>query len=88
MIFFWFRNELTPEEIYASTAWCLPGEEWKAIPGFNFYEASTFGRIRSLDHYTVRKNNHNPTFYKGRIMKVRMTMTGYYSVCLINGDDQ
>ena len=81
MIFFWFRNELTPEEIYASTEWCLPGEEWKAIPGYDYYEASTFGRIRSLDRYKVARPDHKTArLFRGRVLQPQITETGYYAV--------
>lgn len=87
-MFFIFSEELTPEEIYESMEWCLPGEEWKMIPGYEHYEASTFGRIRSIDHYTVRKGDSKATFFAGCIMKVRMTQTGYYAVCVTKDGDQ
>ena len=42
-------------------------EVWKDIPGFEGYQASSFGRIRSVDR--VVKSITGPRNYKGRILK-------------------
>lgn len=50
--------------------WCLNGEVWKNIPGYEgVYQASTFGRIRSLDRYFTRSTDTKPYWKEGRIMK-------------------
>lgn len=61
-------------------------EIWKDIPGYEgLYQASNFGRIRSLDRlrhfYDGAKGNHYRK-YKGRILKQFFTTTGYYMVVL------
>lgn len=47
-------------------------EIWKLIPGSEFYEVSTFGRVRSLPH-----NNT-----KGKILKPGHNPKGYPNVCV------
>lgn len=58
-------------------------EVWKPIPGWEqYYEASTHGRIRSLDRFTIRSNGR-PYRRKGRILKPwAHHRTGYLSVGL------
>lgn len=53
-------------------------EEWKEIPGYEgVYEASDFGRIRSLDRKTVYKDGRVGNM-KGQIMKPTVSSdTGY-----------
>lgn len=59
-------------------------EIWKPIPGFEFYEASNIGRVRSLDR-DVRSENR---FYsgtrtvKGRILKQSTDRNGYPIVAM------
>lgn len=55
-------------------------EEWKAIIGFDGYEISNFGGIRSLDRI-VPGNKHQPggCLVKGRILKPFIA-NGYYKV--------
>lgn len=39
-------------------------EEWRAIPGFEFYEVSSFGRVRSLRRLAIRfKKNKTSPYY-------------------------
>lgn len=56
-------------------------EIWKAIPGYEgIYEASTLGRIRSLDRITIDKNGNNKKI-KGRMLKLSLAPRDrYYSV--------
>ena len=66
-------------------------EIWRDIPGFEgLYQASTLGRIKSLDHnYKTRGFN---VFYlgvrKGRILKPIRKEDGYFRVCLSNSTKQ
>jgi hypothetical protein len=57
-------------------------EIWKDVPGFEgFYQASTLGRIRSLD----RESNHPSGvrfIKKGKVLKLWLTRAGYYSAHL------
>ena len=56
-------------------------EEWKAIPGLeNLYEASTEGRIRSLDRYVQVLNQIR--FHSGRVLTPHITNKGYYMVSI------
>lgn len=63
-------------------------EEWKDVPGFEtYYQASTFGRIKSLPYVFVAKNNeHYPV--KEKILRLDKTNTGYlratFSVSVIS----
>lgn len=57
-------------------------EIWKAVPGYQgYYEASTLGRVRSLDRYTVDKRGRS-RFYKGRILAGGPHFGGYETIHL------
>ena len=64
----------------------MPEEIWKDIPGFEgMYQASTFGRIRSKDHYVriVAKGTESKRISRGQILKPGKQMaTGHTSVVL------
>lgn len=57
----------------------LAGEEWRPIPGFAHYQASSAGRVRSLSHMTGRG------IRRGRILKPATQPGGYLSVQLSRG---
>lgn len=58
-------------------------EVWKDIPGHEgFYQASTFGRIRSMNHVYIRKNGVKRS-HKGRIIKTHHYPNGYQFACLV-----
>lgn len=61
-------------------------EEWRGIPGYEgLYEVSSFGRIRSLDHYANQLTRHGGVtrhVYRGRVLKPRVAKNGYYYVHL------
>lgn len=49
-------------------------ETWRPIPGLRFYEASSFGRIRSLDRILHHRGRWNPKVrrpIKGRVLALR-----------------
>jgi len=54
-----------------------PDEEWRAIPGHDGYEASSFGRVRSL--YRVLSDGRR---WKGRILKQKTNRHGYLVVAI------
>ena len=64
-------------------------EVWKSIPGHDGYEASNFGRIRSLSRsINVKKSNLtvHKRFHKGKILTPKTSTHGYFTVCLfLNG---
>ena len=51
-------------------------ETWKAVPGYEgYYEASTMGRVRSVDRVVVLTNRlgaDRPCVYKSRVLKPRV----------------
>ena len=58
-------------------------EVWKDIPEYEgFYQASSLGRIRSVDHCAMHSRGHSVVNRKGRILAPQMDMYGYYRVPL------
>jgi hypothetical protein len=51
-------------------------EIWKAIPGHPGYEASTLGRIRSVDRM-IKTNGRGTYFKKGQVLIHKKTNDGY-----------
>ena len=50
--------------------YCLDGEVWKHIPNYEgLYQASNFGRIRSVEGKTTESVWHGTRVWKGRILK-------------------
>jgi hypothetical protein len=60
-------------------------EIWKPIPGFDGYEASNFGRIRSIDRHIKLRNRwgqYKYRFYRGRVLKPGKNKYGHMHVML------
>lgn len=53
------------------------GEIWRPIPRHPGYEASTLGRIRSIDRLIEREGSHGHYLLKGRILKVYRRDSGH-----------
>ena len=64
------------------------GEIWKPIAGYEDYEVSNFGRVRSLNRYvkTSRGNGLKPV--KGKILKLTVLHNGYVCVRLCANNKQ
>lgn len=56
-------------------------EIFRKIKGYQYYEVSNLGRVRSLDHWTERKNG-GYQFYRGRVLRLGKAGKGYSSVVL------
>lgn len=56
-------------------------EVWKTITGFENYEISSFGRVKSKERYRVGFKN-TPTFVKERFLKLCSQTNGYFIVGL------
>jgi hypothetical protein len=60
-------------------------EEWRAVAGFEGYEVSSEGRVRSLDRYVeCLANNGKMTqkYFSGRIRVLRESKDGYLCISL------
>lgn len=56
-------------------------EIWKPVPGYEgFYEVSSIGRVRSVDHYVNSGNGRK--LRKGRVLSQSISIHGYYFVHL------
>ena len=46
-------------------------EEWRQVPGYDGYEASNLGRVRSLDRWVERrgKQGRHKLFKRGRVLR-------------------
>lgn len=70
-----------------ATLTTLANEEWKDIPGFDgAYQVSTLGRVRSVDriyHRQYKNGRDDTTHHKGRILKQRVSTTGYWIVSIV-----
>ena len=56
-------------------------ETWKSIPGFEDYEVSDHGNVRSLDKQVCARAGKTRTV-KGKRLKAQLTTTGYQKVSL------
>ena len=55
-------------------------EQWRAIPGTDgFYEASTHGRVRSVDRVVTKSDNRDYRL-KGRVLKPHTMTSGHLRV--------
>jgi hypothetical protein len=75
-----FTTQFTPQE--------LNTEEWRDVPGYEgIYQASTLGRIRSLDRHVTQHFGRyvgNKIYKKGRILRIGVTPKGYVQIFLTN----
>lgn len=56
--------------MYNTKDYCLQNEVWKDIPYYEgIYQASSFGRIRTVDGKTTHSVRHGVRKWKGRIIK-------------------
>lgn len=60
-------------KFYPLTLDDLAGEEWRNVKGYEGYQISNYGRVKSFKRYT-----------EGKILKLSLTSCGYLQVCLCN----
>lgn len=75
--------------MYNTIDYCLPNEIWKDIPMYEgIYQASSFGRIRTVDGKLTYSTRHGVRKWKGRILKNKTKIvnkkTGYRVTLWIN----
>src|SRR5690554_658050 len=64
----------------------MEAEIWKLIPRFNgMYEASTLGRIRTVEHNVMRSNG-KLYLVKQTILKPAINHSGYYRFAVKHND--
>jgi hypothetical protein len=62
--------------------------EWRPVVGFDGYEVSNTGLVRSINRtlfYVNKWGNVTPRLYKGRMIKPWITKDGYYQLELNHG---
>ena len=57
-------------------------ENWKTIEGFNSYEVSDLGRVRSLPHLVRCSRGGTMRICKGRLLRLILDDKGYFRVGL------
>lgn len=55
------------------------GETWRDIPGYPGYQASSLGRVRSIDRCLLRSDGRQRAYY-GKELKANKTKDGYLRV--------
>ncbi len=60
-------------------------EQWKTIDGYNNYQVSNLGRVRSIRRIVMR-DGVRPTFYRGRVLSSGEAKNGYLVVVLSNSE--
>jgi hypothetical protein len=59
-------------------------EIWKSVRGFDGYEVSNLGRVRSIDRVSkqIRYGKKSEVFFRGKIIRLSTNQRGYLQVCL------
>lgn len=60
-------------------------EIWKTVQGYEFYQVSSWGRMKSLDRW-VKCGSKGVRFLKGKILKPRADKDGYLRIWLSDSD--
>ena len=63
----------------------MANEEWRTIKGFEKYEVSNYGRVRSKDRVVIRNDGHKLTL-KGKLLKPITDHKGYVNVSIYNSN--
>lgn len=75
---FWNRTTSEP----------INGELWRDIQGFNAYQVSNYGRIRTHDHVQQSRNYKSYRICSGQIIRQSKTHKGYLKVTLYRGNER
>lgn len=60
-------------------------EDWRPVPGFDRYEVSNLGRVRSKGHLFWHELNFSWTYRKPKVLRVSHLRNGYRAVSLYEG---